>query len=105
MYLKTPYVLPVDDSPGNNRLPQIAAPTAKLAGWLTAFTPDKFRAGCFSRPMRPRRFASFHPRPRSRKYRTITTESSRLTNPDAAAVLVDVTGGTWLGTRSSVTAR
>ena len=45
MYLKTPYVLAVDESPAKNILQQVAAATAELDGTLTPFTADKVLVG------------------------------------------------------------
>ena len=43
MYLKTPYVLAVNDSPAKNLLRQVAVPSAKLDGTLTPFTAAKIQ--------------------------------------------------------------
>ena len=96
MYLKTPNVLAIDESPAKNLLQQIAVPSAKLDGALTPFTADKVHGWLFQPAAGAETILVVPP----------TTKLSKVPNnhgrviaadiPDSAAALVDVTEGNWL---------
>jgi hypothetical protein len=96
MYLKTPYVLAVDESPAKNLLQQVAAPTAELDGTLTPFTADKVQGWLFQPTASAETILIVPPKTKLAK---VPNNHARIIAADIAAgppPLVDVTGGTWL---------
>ena len=84
MYLETPYVLAVDDSPAKNLLRQVAVPSAKLDGTLTPFTAPRIQ-GWFFQPLGSTETILIVP-PK--------TKPSRVPNNHARVIEATVTNGT-----------
>src|SRR5438094_6873398 len=96
MFLKSPYVLAVDDSPANNLLRQIAVPSTTIEGALTPFTANKVQGWLFQPAVGA---ATILVVPLKTKLANVPTNHARVIAAGvagAAAPLIDVTDGTWL---------
>ena len=96
MHLKTPYVLALDASPARNLVQQIATPSAKLDGTLTPFTADKVQAWLFQRTGGAETILVVPPKTKLAKVPNNHARVIAADIADGGALLVDVTGGTWL---------
>jgi superfamily II DNA or RNA helicase len=96
MYLKIPYVLSLNDSPGKNALQRIASPAAKLEGTLAPITTGKVHGWLFQ-PSAGSEVVFIAPTKTKltlvpqHHVRVILADVS-----DGAADFVDVTPGKWL---------
>src|SRR3989442_7386316 len=96
MYLKTPNVLAVDESPAKNLLQQIAVPSAKLDGTLTPFTADKVQGWLFQPAACAETILVVPPKTKLSKIPNNHGRVIAADIADSAAALVDVTEGSWL---------
>src|SRR5437867_3764957 len=96
MFLKSPYVLAVDDSPANNLLRQIAVPSATLEGALTPFTASKVQGWLFQPAVGAATILVVPPKIKLAKVPTNHARVIAAGIADASAPLVDVTAGKWL---------
>ena len=96
MYLETPYVLAVDDSPAKNLLRQVGVPRAKLDGTLTPFTAPRIQ-GWFFQPVGSTEAILIVP-PKTKPERVPNNHARVIeaTVTNGTEDLVDVTEGTWL---------
>ena len=96
MYLETPYVLAVDDSPAKNLLRQVAVPSAKLDGTLTPFKTPRIQ-GWFFQPLASTDTILIVP-PKTKPARVPNNHARVIeaTVTNGTEALVDVTEGTWL---------
>jgi hypothetical protein len=96
MYLKTPYVLAVNDSPAKNLLQQVAPSSAKRDGTLTPFTAAKVEGWLFQPAAGAETILVVPPKTKLAK---VPNNHARVIAADiaeGAAAFVDVTDGNWL---------
>jgi len=96
MYLKTPNVLAVDESPARNLLQQLATPSAKLDGTLTPFTADNVQGWLFQPAAGAETILVVPPKTKLSKVPNNHGRVIAADIADGAAALVDVTEGSWL---------
>ena len=96
MYLETPYVLAVDDSPAKNLLRQVAVPSAKLDGTLTPFTAAKIQGWLFQPLGSTETILIVPPKTKPAKVPNNHARVIAATVTNGPETLVDVTEGTWL---------
>ena len=96
MYIETPYVLAVDDSPAKNLLRQVAVPSAKIHGTLTPFTAAKIQGWLFQPLGSTETILIVPPKTKPAKVPHNHARVIAATVTNGTEALVDVTEGTWL---------